>query len=294
MDTLLSLRVFREIVERGSFAAAADKLAMSTAMASKHVAALERRLGARLLNRTSRHQSLTEAGELYHAQCCEALEIMDAADAAVSQSAAAPRGTLKVTAPVWCASARFVDALADYRRRYPSVLVDLRLENQKVDLVHEGYDVALRATDAPSPALIARPICPIDFLLVASRGFLDRHGWPAKAADIARYDAVLPTYTSRENATLRGPQGQVAVRLRPSLKTDDTSLAHRAVQAGMGIAFLPAWLVEADLAAGSLVRVLPDHELAPITLYAVYTSRKYLAPKVRSFIDHFSQALAVA
>ncbi|AOY90504.1 LysR family transcriptional regulator [Cupriavidus sp. USMAA2-4] len=294
MDTLLSLRVFREIVERGSFAAAADKLAMSTAMASKHVAALERRLGARLLNRTSRHQSLTEAGELYYAQCCEALEIMDAADAAVSQSAAAPRGTLKVTAPVWCASARFVDALADYRRRYPSVLVDLRLENQKVDLVHEGYDVALRATDAPSPALIARPICPIDFHLVASRAFLDRHGWPAKAADIARYDAVLPTYTSRENATLRGPQGQVAVRLRPSLKTDDTSLAHRAVQAGMGIAFLPAWLVEADLAAGSLVRVLPDHELAPITLYAVYTSRKYLAPKVRSFIDHFSHALAVA
>ncbi|AOZ06437.1 LysR family transcriptional regulator [Cupriavidus malaysiensis] len=294
MDTLLSLRVFREIVERGSFAAAADKLAMSTAMASKHVAALERRLGARLLNRTSRHQSLTEAGELYYAQCCEALEIMDAADAAVSQSAAAPRGTLKVTAPVWCASARFVDALADYRRRYPSVLVDLRLENQKVDLVHEGYDVALRATDAPSPALIARPICPIDFHLVASRAFLDRHGWPAKAADIARYDAVLPTYTSRENATLRGPQGQVAVRLRPSLKTDDTSLAHRAVQAGMGIAFLPAWLVEADLAAGSLVRVLPDHELAPITLYAVYTSRKYLAPKVRSFIDHFSHALAAA
>lgn len=292
MDTLMSLRVFREVVERNSFVAAADKLGISTAMASKHVSALERRVGARLLNRTSRQQSLTEAGIHYFAQCCEALEILDTAEAALSRSTNMPRGTLKVTAPVWCASTRFVAALTEYRRLYPDVTLDLRLENQKVDLVQHGFDVALRATSAPDPSLIVRPICPIAFLLVASREFLDRHGRPRTPADVSRYDAILPTYTSRESVTMNGAGGTVSFQLRASVKTDDTSLAYRMVQAGMGIAFLPAWLVEADLAAGTLERLLPQYALPDITLYAAYTSRKYLTSKVRSFIDHFSQVLA--
>ena len=292
MDTLTSLRVFREVVERNSFAAAARHLGISTAMASKHVAALERRVGALLLNRTSRQQSLTEAGMLYIAQCSEALDLLDTAEASINRSSDTPRGTLKVTAPVWCASTRFINALSEYRQRYPTVVVDLRLENKKVDLVQQGFDVALRATGEPDPSLIVRPICPIAFHLVASSEFVSRHGEPHAARDMARYDAILPTYTSREFVTMEGARGKVSFEMRACLKTDDTSLAYRAVHAGMGVAFLPAWLVEADLVAGTLVRLLPDYALPDITLYAAYTSRKYLTSKVRSFIDHFSSALA--
>lgn len=292
MDVLMSLRVFREVVERSSFVAAAEKLGISTATASKHVAALERRVGARLLNRTSRQQSLTEAGLLYFPQCCEALEILDAAEATINRSTDAPRGTLKVTAPVWCASARFVAALAEYRRLYPDVIVDLRLENRKVDLVQQGFDVALRASDSSDSSLIARPICLIGFHLVASRDFLDRHGRPASPADISRYDAIVPTYTSGQTVAMNGAGGEVTIHLRASLKTDDTTLAYRVVHAGMGIALLPAWLVEPDIAASSLERLLPEYAPPDITLYAAYTSRKYLTSKVRSFIDHFSHTLA--
>jgi len=292
MDTLLSLRVFREVVDSGSFVAAAGRLNLSTAMASKHVAHLEREVGARLLNRTSRHLSLTEAGATYLEQCREALDSLQAGQAALGRAHEAPRGVLKVTAPVWCANRRFADVLAGYKRLHPEVVLDIRLENRRVDLAEEGYDLALRVSRAdPSPALIVRPLCSVQFHLVATPAFLKREGRPKTLTDAAALDAVLPTYVNLDAIAVVGPAGRETLHLKAAMKSDDTTLSYHAVRAGIRMAYLPDWLVADDLKRGDLKRVLPAFTAPAATLYAAYTSRKYMTAKVRSFIDYLGSAL---
>lgn len=291
MDRLSSLRVFREVVEAGSFSRAAARFTMSAPMASKHVAQLERDLGARLLHRTSRKLSLTEAGAMYYAQCREALDTLQAAEAALRQSAQAPRGQLKISAPVWCANRHFASVLAAYRNTYPEVLVDMRLENRKIDLVADGYDLALRATRELSPALIARPICPVQFHLVATPAYLKREGSPRRPSDLVRCSAVVPNYVNLDGLEMQGPAGKARIKLNAVMRSDDSTLTYHAMHAGMGMAFLPEWTVDDDLAAGCLARVLPTYTVPPFTLYAVYTNRQYVTPKLRTFIDFFSEAL---
>jgi len=298
MDRLTSFRVFREVVESGSFVAAAERLSMSPPMASKHVAQLEKSLGARLLHRSSRHLSLTEAGQAWYQQSGRALDLIDAAEAAIGSKNEAPRGQLRVSAPVWCATPRFADVLAGFRARYPEVLVDMHLENRKVDLAADGYDLALRATEEPSPALIARPLCRLQFHVVASSDCIAKAGWcgvPEHPAELAKLDAIVPSYVNLEGFTLRGPGGrQAPLRLQPVMKSDDTNLTLHAVRAGIGLSFLPEWLVDDDLAQGRLLRLVPDYAVPPVTLFAVYTSRQYMAPKLRSFIDFVSAQLGGA
>lgn len=291
MDRLTSLRVFRDVVEAGSFASAARRLAISPPMVSKHLASLEHALGARLLHRTSRRLSLTEAGSLYYEQCCEALDLLQAADSAIGRHAQAPHGQLKVSAPVWCATAGFARVLAGYRERFPEVVVDLHLENRRVDLVSEGFDLALRATGDPSPTLIVRPLCELRFFLVATPELLRRHGEPREPADAASIPAVLPNYVNIEAIDLAGPAGRMRLRFSAAMKSDDTTLSYHAVHAGIGMALLPHWLVSEDLAQGRLRQVLPDHATLPITLYAAYVSRKHMTAKLRSFIDFIGPAL---
>ena len=286
------MKVFRLVVEAGSFARAAGQLGLSPAMASKHLAHLERSLGARLLNRTSRHVSPTEAGQVYFEQCCEALDLLDSAEATLQDSHAEPRGQLKITAPVWCANGRFAGMLACYRERYPRVVIDLRLSNRKVDLAEDGFDLALRATASRNaPSLIVRPLCEVRFVLAASREYVDRHGPFPSPTDLADRPAVLPAYIKRpEEIPLQGAGGPATLRLPAAMKTDDSSLARHSLLAGIGPGYLPEWLIAGDLASGALVRLLPQYRPPAVTLYAAYTSRKFLAPKVRTFIDFFSEA----
>ncbi|MET0540876.1 MAG: LysR family transcriptional regulator [Variovorax sp.] len=293
MDRLTSLRVFREVVDAGSFTAAAERLSISAPMVSKHVAQLERTLGARLLNRSSRHLSLTEAGTAWYAQSAQALDLLDAAEASIGRRDDTPRGRLKVSAPVWCATPRFARVLADYRANYPEVLVDMHLENRKIDLAADGYDLALRATQEPSAALIARSLCRVQFHLVAAAAFIARTGRPEAPGDLARLGAIVPSYVDIERLVLRGAGGrQAPLRLHPVMLSDDTTLTLHAVRAGMGMAFLPEWLVDDDLAQGILTRLVPDFSAPPVTLFAVYTSRQHMAPKLRSFIDFLGERLA--
>lgn len=291
MDTLLSLKVFCEIADAGSFVAAADRLSLSAPMVSKHLAHLERELGVRLLNRTSRRVSLTEAGSLYFEQCRSALEMLELAAAAIGSSVEAPRGNLKVTAPVWFANPRVVDVLAAYQKRYPDVVLDLRFTNRKVDLAAEGYDLALRVTRDPSLHLIVRKICTIQFYLVAAPHYFDSFGVPETISALVNYGGILPSYLGSEGFEFDGPKGKVLIRLNPLMRSDDSTYSYHAVRAGVGIGYMPAWLVDDDLAAGRLVQVLPQYHQAPQELYATYTSRKYLTPKVRTFIDFVTQAL---
>jgi DNA-binding transcriptional LysR family regulator len=292
MDTLVSMRVFRQVVERGSFIAAAEQTAVSPAMASKHVAHLERHLGFRLFNRTSRHVSLTEAGSVYYEQCKEALDTLEMAEASLSGSVAEPRGVLKVTAPGWFANATVAGLLARYRERFPKVTLDLRLSNWRVDLAEEGFDLALRATFSEVPTLIVRPICEVRFMFVATPSYLEKHGPLDRLSQLGRHAAVLPSYIkSAQDKLVEGAAGKSAVSLPVAMKTDDSMLAYHCVLADAGFGYLPTWLIESDLAAGRLQCILGNIEKPAVTLYAAYTSRKYLTPKVRTFIDFLSESL---
>lgn len=287
MDNLKGIRIFRTIVEAGGFAAAADRLDISAPMISKYVANLEKALGVRLLNRSSRAVSLTEAGSSYLEQCRQALDILDAAAATVSQASAAPRGELKITAPVWCATPFFANLLADYRRSYPQVRLDMHLDNHMVDIVAGGFDLALRATGAPSPALIARALCRFELHLVAAPNYL------ASLENPLRPDVVMPNYLQPEQINCPGLAVAAPASLNTVMKSSDTTLTYHAVCAGMGAAFLPGWLVDADMAAGRLLEL--PRKGPPIVgqLFAVYSSRRQIPPKLRTFIDFLSQKLAL-
>lgn len=293
MDALTSLRVFRDVVEAGSFVKAAERLDISTAMTSKHVANLERQLGVRLLNRTTRHLSLTEAGSVYYEQCREALDILQNAEAAVGSQTDQPRGVLKITAPGWFATRKFADMLVAYRARYPDVTIDLRLENRFVDLVEEGYDMALRATSEPSPTMIVRPLCVMPFVLAGSPAYLKARGNPAHPTELSdRHEIILPTYTNIDTVEFSGPDGIFSVKNNVVLKSNDSSMSLQLVRAGLGLAYFPEWLIAPDLASGALTQLLPAYSTFAPHVYAVYTSRKYMTTKVRTFIDFLSDAFA--
>ena len=295
MDTLVSMKVFRQVVDSGSFVAAADRLDMSTAMASKHVMHLERRLSARLLNRSSRHLSLTDAGAVYYDQCRTLLDNLEETEAAVGHAAVAPRGVLKVTAPVWFGNARFTGLLADYRRRYPDVTLDMNLNDRIVDLVEEGFDIALRVTAKPNPALFARRLMAIRFALVAAPAYLADHDRPLVPRDLARHATIGYAYSpSGDQWELEGPRGGVSVRIVPAVRSNNTMLTYQMVLAGMGVSALPPWLIHDDVQAGRLVPLLPDYALPVAALYAVYTSRRFLAPKLRTFVDFLAERCANA
>ncbi|MBV8697946.1 MAG: LysR family transcriptional regulator [Bradyrhizobium sp.] len=286
MDTLVSIRVFCTVAELKSFTAAAERLGVSPAMASKHVMHLEERLSARLLNRTSRHVSLTETGALYFEQARQMVDGLDEVEAAVSQTVVAPKGRLRLSAPVWMANPVFAGLLADFRARYPDVTLEIDLSGRMVNLVEEGFALALRVTASPDPGLIARTIADAPFYFVASRAYLDERGRPADLDDLVgapllayslvHADGVVPANTEH---------GRKTIKFTPVLQTGNETLMHCACLQGMGFAFLPKWLVSDDLAAGRLVRVLPENMFFAGKLLAVYPSRKYLSVKVRSFLD---------
>lgn len=293
MDTLTSLRVFCTVADLKSFTAAAERLGISPAMASKHVMQLESRLGSRLLNRTSRRVSLTEAGTLYFAQTRQMLEGLDEVEAAIGNATLAPRGILKLSAPVWIASSFFVDRMADYNRRYPDVCLDLDLSGRMVNLVDEGFDLALRATkpDRLDPGLIARPIMDIDFRLMASPDYLTRTGRPTEIDDLnghamLRFSGIAPG----DSMMLKGPDGPRKVALRVVMLSENETVLHLSALAGMGMVFLPTWMAAADIEAGRLELIMPDTVNLSVTLYAVYPSRKYLSAKVRTFVDFMTES----
>ena len=291
MDTLVSMRVFRKVAQHESFSAAAKRMDISPAMVTKHIAHLEAHLGARIFHRTTRRVSLTEIGRQYLSQCLDGLDLIDAAEASVSQTQNHPSGILRVTAPVWMANAMTADLLTRYQRSYPDVILDIQLENRRVDMVGEGYDLALRATAEPSPSLIVRPLSPVPFYLVAAHDFFSPYPPPSDVQSTQQYGTIMPSDVSLESVALESPAGRVHMQPKPTMYCNDTNLALHAVLARMGIAFLPAWLVDDHLTDGRLIRVLPDHTFHPITLYAAYSSRRYMTSKVRTFIDFLRDAL---
>ena len=283
VDTLTSIKVFRQVVESGSFVAAAERMDLSTAMVSKHVAHVEKRLGVRLLNRNSRTLSLTEPGRVYFDRCKTILEDLEATELELGALGSAPRGTLRITCPSWFARQRMADELAEFRRRYPDVLVDISFEDRSVDLVEEGYDLALRVTHegSLSAALIARPLRSMPIFIAASREYLKRHGTPASREELAHHDFVA--MGNLDSLAFTGTNGKIEVPLRVVMRFRSVNGVGHAVAAGIGLAPLPQTFFED--ATLKLQPVLMDHPLQDATLYVVYVSRRYLPLKIRAFID---------
>lgn len=284
----MSLRVFCTVAELESFTAAAGRLGLSPAMTSKHVMHLEDRLGIRLLNRTSRHVSLTEAGALYLNQARQTLDGLDEVEAALSNVAVSPRGTLKLSAPVWIANTMVARMLANYQRRYPGVCLDMDLTGRMVNLVDEGFDLALRATapDRLDPGLLARPLAKIEFCLMGAPTYLERAGRPTNMTDLNGHAMLMYSGMNANGVLiLDGPDGRETVKVRTVMQSGNETMLHLAALEGMGLVFLPTQMVQPDIAEGRLEMVLPDTVKFSTTLHAVYSSRKYLSAKVRTFID---------
>src|ERR1700737_293940 len=287
MDTLLSMKVFRQVIESGTFVGAAERLGLSTAMTSKHLMQLEKHLGTRLLNRSSRSLGLTESGKLFFERCKAILEEFEEAELVVGSVSGVPRGMLRVTAPSWAAVRQMVDLVATYRQRYPEVVVNLSFEDRFVDLIEEGYDLAIRATADPPPAgLIARPLRPMPFVIAASEEYLQRCGVPQSPEDLAQHDSIM--VGNGQSWRVTGANGNIEIPARIVLRFGSSmsvAVAH-AVCAGMGLASLPRTMFEDVMFKDALCPVLVTHPLRHPHLYALYVSRKHVPLKIRTFLDH--------
>lgn len=293
MDKLFAMQVFARIVEVGSFVKAASQLGISTTAASRLVAGLEAQLGTRLLQRTTRRLSLTAAGSAYFDRCQQIVGAVDEAEALVGLEARRPFGTLRVSGPVAFGSLHLAPLLAAYSARYPEVQVDISLADRIVDLVDEGFDVAIRIAGRLADTLVARKLTTVRIAMCASPEYLRRHGTPRAPSDLARHNCLHYTFSERPGEwTLDGPPGRTTVKVAGSLRSNSGDLLHQAALAGVGIIVQPTFIVGGDLQQGKLVRVLPRYCQPDLAAYAVYPTRHHLPAKVRSFVDFLAEAIS--
>jgi len=290
MDKLATMETFVRVVEAGSFVAAAARLNLSTAMTSRHVRELEERLGARLLNRTTRKLSVTEAGAAYYERCQQVLRDIEEMDLSVASEVEQPRGGLRVNAPVVFGTRHLAHLIAEYEQRYPQVAIDLTLNDRFIDLVDEGADLALRIGTLTESTLVARRLFPVRLALCASPAYLARHGEPKSVEDLVRHNCLGYTYTrGGTEVELIGPEGQVTVPFRGSLRCNHGEALHHAAVAGLGIVLQPTFICGEALADGRLRPVLTSYRTPEIHGYAVFLSRKFLSAKVRTFVDFLAE-----
>jgi DNA-binding transcriptional LysR family regulator len=280
------MRVFNQVATLGSFVAAADRLGMSTAMVSKHVKHLEQHLGSRLLNRTTRHLSLTGPGAAYFERAQAVLAELEELETNLRQTTVKPRGTLKVSGPVTFCVNYLGPVLKDYYTRYPDMKVDLHLSDRVIDLVEEGMDMGIRISAQPNPTLVARRLGPIKLRLVGSPAYLAAQGTPQTPEDLVDHACITYTYSNSGNAwQFDGPDGPVTVNVHPRLRVNNAEMATRAALEGLGLTLQPTILTQPYLSSGQLVPLLCDYPRPDIWLYAVYPNRTHLTAKVRAFID---------
>ena len=286
------LEVFHAVVRHASYARAADELGLSPSGVSRIVTRLEARLGARLVHRTTRKLSLTEAGKTFHARTAQVLVDLAEAEAEVQEVTLTPRGKLRLTAPVVFGQLHVAPLLPDLFARYPELTVDLALADRVVDLVDEGLDLALRIGTLADSRLIARRLCTNRRVLVAAAKYLKKRGTPRTPSDLAGHECILFTgFTRPRDWHLIGPTGPATVTVSGRLASNNIDVTTRAAMAGLGITMGATLSVGPALLSGQLVRVLPDHEFEPTAIFAVYPSARQLSTKVRATLDFFSEQL---
>jgi DNA-binding transcriptional LysR family regulator len=293
MDRLYCMKVFVEVVTTGSFSEAARKLRLSKASTSKYISALEEHLKVQLLHRTTRKISLTQEGSIFLEHSRRILEDVAEAEESLSDTNQAPRGLLRVNAPLTFSLLHLKNLLPDFLSRYPDLMLDLEMDDRRVDVVSEGYDVVLRIGNLSDSSLVARKIAPCSLVAVASPQYLKKHGTPKKPEDLKNHSTIIYSYSSNRTGwqflDKQGNAQQVEIEGRLWLNNGEV-IRHMAKE-GFGIAVLPTFIVGASLQNGSLVRILENYTVPSINIYAVYPERRYLSGKVRVFIDYLLEKL---
>lgn len=287
MNSLDDMATFAAVVDAGSFSAAAGMLGISTPVVSKRVSALEAALGARLLNRTTRRLSLTEAGQVFYRHCARVVVEAQEAEAAVTFLNETPRGLLRVTAPVTVGSQQLVHAISGFMARYPEVQVELDVSDRPVDLAEEGYDLAIRLTRNPPPLLAARRLTATQRVVCASPAYWDRQGRPRMPADLEQHDCLV--YQPAPNFSqwyFEGPEGSETVSVQGRFKVNNTTAMLEAAVGGLGVTMLTSFIVERAIATGTLEPVLEQYNSPFAGIYALYLPNRYLSTKARAFIDY--------
>ena len=286
IDIVAGMRVFTAVVEAGSFAGAADKLDLSRGMATRYVAQLEAHLGVRLLHRTTRKLSLTEAGGDYFQRATQILAMVEEAESLAAQEASLPRGTLRIATSVGFGVRHMDRAITEYLQRYPGVEVDLTLNDRVVDLVEEGFDLAVRVAKQIDPGLVARRLTRARTVACASPGYLKMHGTPKSPEQLTGHNCLTFAYSSLQNDwRFRRKNVERTVRVSGNLRGNNGDILVSAAIEGLGVILEPTFLVFEALRQKRLVRILSDWEADEFSVFAVYPNRKFLPPKVRSFID---------
>jgi DNA-binding transcriptional LysR family regulator len=286
MDKLASLRAFVKVVELGSFSEAGRQLRLSRSAISKYVSDLEHSLGVQLLNRTTRHASANESGQAYFERALNILSEMDAADQAVTQLQATPRGLLRVNAPMSFGTLQLGPAIADFMGLYPELQIQLMLSDAQIDPVQDGFDVTLRIADLESSSLIARKIVPIDRVICASQDYLAKHGTPKHPNDLRSHSLLTYGFLLTGNQwKLTGKDGDHWIQPNWTLCANNAEVLRDAAIKGRGVALLPSFLAAEALRTQALRSFLSDYSAPPLTLYAIYPPTRHLAVKVRLFID---------
>jgi DNA-binding transcriptional LysR family regulator len=287
MDRLAELDIFARVVTAGSMSAAGRELGLSPPVVSKRIKSLEERLGTRLLQRTTRQLALTESGKGFYERVVTILASVDEAEAWVSRRAAAARGILKVSAPTSFGRMHIAPHLVDFLRAYPEITIDLSLSDQFVDIVAEGFDLAVRIADLADSSLVAKRLAPNHRVLCATPDYLKAHGAPQTLADLSRHQLLLH---NADHWRLEGPTGPAAVKVESALRTNSSEVIREAVLAGIGIALRSTWDVGPEIDSGKLVIVLPEWQASNrVAVHAVYPSRRHLAHKVRVFMDFLGE-----
>ncbi|ASL43127.1 HTH-type transcriptional regulator DmlR [Burkholderia sp. AD24] len=291
MDQLLAMRAFRFIVEAQGFSAAAERLDTTHSRVSRQLKQLETALGVQLLNRNTRRFTLTAAGERYYKASVDILERVEAAAQAMANEHDKAAGLLRVSVPLAIGTLELTDWLPAFQQRFPDIQLELSCSDQFVDLVAEGFDVALRISGRlADTTLVAKTLTVSEVVLVASPAYLAQHGLPQTAHQLAEHELLTFTGALEVDEWLlisaQGTSTRVAPRSR--LKTDTITALHAAALAGAGIAAFTRQTVQTDLKSGRLVQILPGCTLGSRHYYALYPQTRYVAPKVRAFVDHMA------
>lgn len=291
MDTLTRMRAFIDVVEAEGFSAAARKIGRSKALLSKYVRELEDDLGALLLNRTTRQFSLTETGHTYYQRAVEIIREVDSLSETVRESSGDVRGRIKLSAPRTFGDAAIGQSLIDFAVQHPEIVLDIHLDDRFVDLVEEGFDLAIRISRLENSSLIARRLAPFSVGVSGSPELIARRGKPTRPQDLAHLPCIVDTNGRwMANWPFIGDNGeQVSVSVSGPIEVNSPMTARAAAVAGLGFAILPDFIAAPDIGAGRLVPVLTDRMLKGGGIFAVYPHRRYLPAKVRVFVDFLVQ-----
>lgn len=290
MERLLNMACFAEVVEAGGFSAAAEKLDYSRAVISKRIAALERDFGVTLLNRTTRRQSLTEAGQTLYAHCRRMLDEINEAEARLHEFSNTPQGTLRISAPYSYTTRVLGAPIAEFLQQYPDIRMELQLSDQFVDLAGAAFDLAVRMTDNPAPGLVARKLDDIPYVVCASPAYLKRCGTPQRPQDLAQHNCLYYAGDLVQNPwSFTGPDGSSTIEVRGSLVVNSVEILRQAALGGLGVVAISRYQIEEALRQGELKEVLADYQQPVRSVYLVTLPDRLLPAKTRAFIDFIWQ-----